>query len=190
MIEIILIVLASLFAILLAFFGWVWGSYNFFVTGMQNIKTMFSNIKTEYQRRADLFYNLVEATKSHAKFEKDTLTQVIAMRNIGKVENPKEAMKKMNNFNGLLSKLMLVVERYPKLRSTEQYQLLMKETRITEDRVNIARTEYNDVVREYNISVKTFPRNIIAGMFRFEEHIFFENEAETDKSPKMNLEIK
>ena len=183
MIEIILIILASLI-------GWGWGSYNFFVTGQQNIETMFSNIKTEYQRRADLFYNLVEATKSHARFEKDTLTQVIAMRQGNFGSNPKEAMKKMQGFNGLLSKLMLVVERYPKLRSTEQYQILMKETRITEDRINIARTEYNDTVREYNLSVKTFPRNIVAGMFHFTEHEFFESEEGVEKAPKMNLEIK
>lgn len=189
MIEMIIIVLAVMFAIVLSIVGWIWGGYNTLVKGMQNVKTMFSNIRTEYQRRADLFYNLVEATKSHAKFEKETLTQVIAMRNGNFGNNPKEAIKKMQGFTGLMSKLMLVVERYPKLRSTEQYQLLMKETRITEDRINIARTEYNDTVREYNLFVVSFPSNIIAGMFHFKEEIFFEGEEGIEKAPKMDLKI-
>jgi len=189
MLEIITIVLAVLIALCLILCGWIFGGYNTLVKGVQNIKTMLSNILTEYQRRADLFYNLVEATKSHARFEKDTLTQVIAMRNGNFNTNPKEAMKKMKNFDGMLSKLMLVVERYPKLRSTEQYQLLMKETRITEDRINIARTEYNDTVREYNLFVVSFPSNILAGMFHFKEEEYFEANDEANKSPKMDLKI-
>jgi LemA protein len=190
MLGIILIVLAIvivLFIVLPA--SWIIGGYNTLAGNMQNIKTMFSNVKTEYQRRADLFYNLVEATKSHAKFEKDTLTEVIAMRNGNFGKTPKEAMSKMKGFNGLMSKLMLVVERYPKLRSTEQYQILMKETRITEDRINIARTEYNDTVRDYNLFVVSFPSNIIAGMFHFAEEPYFENEEGTNKAPKMDLKI-
>jgi LemA protein len=84
---------------------------------------------------------------------------------------------------------MVVVEKYPTLRSTEQYQLLMKETRITEDRINIARTEYNDVVRDYNLFVVSFPSNILAGMFHFKEETFFVVEQEAMKSPKMDLKI-
>lgn len=189
MLEIIYIILASIGALILIVGGWIWGGYNTLVKGMQNIKTMFSNIRTEYQRRADLFYNLVEATKSHARFEKETLTQVIAMRNGNFGGDKQQALKKMQGFGALMSKLMLVVERYPKLRSTEQYQILMKETRITEDRINIARTEYNDTVREYNLYVNSFPSNVIAGMFRFKEEIFFEGEQGIEKAPKMDLRI-
>jgi len=190
MISIIIIVLAIILAILLGFIGWIWGGYNTLVAGVQNIKTMFSNMKTEYQRRADLFYNLVEAVKSYAKFEKNTLTEVIAMRNGNFGKNSKEAMSKMKKLDGFMSKLMLVVERYPKLRATEQYQTLMKETRITEDRINIVRTEYNDTVRDYNLFVVSFPSNVIAGMFKFKEEDYFESESETDKAPKMDLTIK
>ena len=190
MISIIIIILAVILAIILAFIGWIWGGYNTLVAGVQNIKTMFSNMKTEYQRRADLFYNLAEAVKSYAKFEKNTLTEVIAMRNGNFGKNSKEAMSKMKGLDGLMSKLMLVVERYPKLRATEQYQSLMKETRITEDRINIVRTEYNDTVRDYNLFVVSFPSNVIAGMFKFKEEDYFESEPDTDKAPKMDLTIK
>ena len=189
MISIIIIVLAIFLAIFLVFMGWIWGGYNTLVGGVQNIKTMFSNMKTEYQRRADLFYNLAEVVKSYAKFEKNTLTEVIAMRNGNFGKNPKEAMSKMKNLDGFMSKLMLVVERYPKLRATEEYKTLMKETRITEDRINIVRTEYNDTVRDYNLFVISFPSNIIASMFKFNEETYFKNEEESNKCPKMNLKI-
>ena len=189
MISIIIIILSVILAFMVIFIGWIWGGYNTLVGGTQNIKTMFSNMKTEYQRRADLFYNLVEAVKSYAKFEKDTLTQVISMRNGNFGKNSKEAMSKMKNLDGFMNKLMLVVERYPKLRATEQYQTLMKETRITEDRINIVRTEYNDTIRDYNLFVVSFPSNIIAGMFNFKEEAYFESEPDTDKAPKMDLKI-
>lgn len=189
MIEIILIVLALFVVFILILGSWALGGYNIFVVGDQNIRTMWSNIKTEYQRRADLFYNLVEATKGYAKFEKDTLTQVIAMRSGKWGTNPKEDMSNMKKLQGLFSQLQLVVERYPKLRASTQYQELMKETRITEDRINIARTEYNDVVRDYNLTVRQFPSSLLAGVFHFKEHEYFENEEGTDKAPKMNLSI-
>lgn len=188
-IEILTIGAAAFIGVSVLFGGWVWGGYNTLVKGTQNIDTMFSNIKTEYQRRADLFYNLAEAVKSYAKFEKSTLVEVIAMRNGNFGKNPKEAMEKMKNLGGFLSKLMLVVERYPKLQATKQYQELMKETRITEDRINIARTEYNDTVREYNLYVKSFPSNIISSMFRFTEGTYFENDVETNAAPKLDLKI-
>ncbi len=190
MIGTILIVLAIVLALVLIFIGWIWGGYNTLVGGIQNIKTMFSNMKTEYQRRADLFYNLAEAVKSYAKFEKDTLTEVIAMRNGNFGKNSKEAMTKMKKMDGFMQKLMLVVERYPKLRATEQYQSLMKETRITEDRINIVRTEYNDTIRDYNLFVVSFPSNVIAGMFHYKEEEYFESEEGTEKAPKMDLKIK
>jgi LemA protein len=96
----------------------------------------------------------------------------------------------MKGLDGFLNKLMVVVERYPKLKATEEYKQLMHETRITEDRINIARTEYNDTVRDYNLFVVSFPSNILAGMFRFKQEEYFENEPETDKAPKLNLSLK
>jgi LemA protein len=188
MLERILISLAVLLAIVLAIGGWFIGGYNTLAGLKQNIKTMFSNIKTEYQRRADLIMNLAEATKSYAKFEKSTLTDVIAARN-GIGNTPKELMKGKKQLDSVLSKLMLVVERYPKLKANEQYKMLMHETRVTEDRVNLARTEYNDTVRDYNLFVVSFPSNVLAGMFHFKEEEYFENEADTDKCPKLDLRI-
>lgn len=187
MLEIIVISLAVLLAIVLGIGGWFIGGYNTLSGLRQNIKTMFSNIKTEYQRRADLLYNLAEATKSYAKFEKSTLTDVIAARNVG--NTPSQLAKGKKQLDNILSKLMLVIERYPKLKASEQYQILMNESRVTEDRINIARTEYNDTVRDYNLFVVSFPSNVLANMFHFNEEEYFDNEPETNKCPKLDLRI-
>jgi LemA protein len=187
--EILIISLAALGASALITFGWIAGGFNTLKGGKQNIKTMLSNIKTEYQRRADLLYNLAESVKSYAKFEKGTLKEVIAMRS-GKIgTSQKELADCKDKLDGFLSKLMLVVERYPNLKANEQYKELMKEVRITEDRINIARTEYNNTVRDYNLFVVSFPSNILARMFNHQEEGYFKNEEGTDKCPKLDLSV-
>ena len=168
--------------------GWVIGNYNYFINRRQSIKTQWSNIKTEYQRRADLFYNIVQAVKSHMKFEKGTLTEVTKLRNINFGNTPKDAAKKMGELEGVFSRLMMVTENYPDLKSGEQYQKFIDEARITEDRVNVARTDYNDVVREYNIAIKSFPANILARMWSFNEEKFYLNEPRTDIAPRVNFD--
>jgi len=186
---IILIVLAVLILGVLIFAGWLIGLYNTLVVAVQDIRNMMGNIKTEYQRRADLFMNLVESVKGSARFERDTLTQVIAARggNLGKT--PAETMSKLKGLDGALSKLMLVFERYPKLKATENYEKLMEEIRITEDRINVARTDYNAIVRDYNIMIKSFPQNYFVRMFGFMEEIYFENEPESNKAPKIDMKL-
>ena len=167
--------------------SWAIGSYNTFVTALQDVKNMWSNIKTEYQRRADLVYNLVESVKGHQKFEKETLTQVIQARSGHFGKTTHDEIKKMGDLEKTFSRLMAVVEQYPSLKSEKQYEILMKELKMTENRINIARTDYNGIVRDYNIYIKEFPRFILANMFGFKEQEFFENEADTDKAPKINL---
>lgn len=189
MLEILAIIASILVVLILIPLSWIWGGYNSLVKGRENVRTMMSNIKTEYQRRADLFYNLAEAVKSYAKFEKQTLTDVIAMRNGNFGATPKEMMAKMKNLEGLISRLLLVVEKYPKLKAMDAYKELMDEVKTTENRVNIVRTEYNDTVREYNLYVQSFPSNFLAGMFNFKVEEYFENEAGTEKAPKMDLKI-
>jgi LemA protein len=186
---IILIVLAVLILGVLIFAGWLIGLYNTLVVAVQDIRNMMGNIKTEYQRRADLFMNLVESVKGSARFEKDTLTQVIAARggNLGKT--PQETISKLKGLDSALSKLMVVFERYPKLKATENYEKLMEEIRITEDRINVARTDYNAIVRDYNIMIKSFPQNYFVRMFGFMEEIYFENEPESNKAPKIDMKL-
>jgi LemA protein len=188
-IEIILIFLGVVLLGTLIFAGWLIGLYNTLVVAVQDIRNMMGNIKTEYQRRADLFMNLVESVKGSTRFEKDTLTQVIAARggNLGKT--PAETMSKLKGLEGALSKLMVVFERYPELKATKNYEKLMEEIRITEDRINIARTDYNAIVRDYNIMTKSFPQNYFARIFKFGEELYFENEPESTKAPKIDMSL-
>lgn len=194
---ILLIVLVLLIFFILATAGWGIGTFNFFQARRQDIRTQWSNIITEYQRRFDLFNRFAESVKSYKKFERGTLTDVIKAR--AAALNPaaqlREAttkagqMKAMKGLDAFFSKLLAVVEQYPNLKAVEQYNKLLEEIRITEDRVNVARTGYNDIVRVYNIGVKTFPRNIIAKMFNFTLEEFFKAVDEgIEKSPKLDLE--
>ena len=187
MIEYLLIAAAVVFFVCLCSVGWTIGSYNTFRIGQQDIKTQWSNIETEYQRRSDLFCNLVESVKSYKIFEKTTLVDVISARSGNFGRTKMEQMSKMKGLDGMFQKLLLLVERYPKLKANEQHNKLMDEIRITEDRINVARTDYNEIVGDYNKLVMTFPKNIVAGMFRFKTEEFFENEASTTSAPKINL---
>ncbi len=183
------IILGVSIFLVMSFMGWIIGTYNILAAGKVNIGTQLSNIKTEYQRRADLFYNLIESVKSYKKFEKSTLEEVTKARNpnyFGKGFG--DVKKQLGKLDNVFSKLMLVFERYPNLKANEQHNKLMEEIRITEDRINVARTDYNDVVREYNLVINIFPSNLIASMFRFAQEEFFANEEGTSKAPKISLD--
>lgn len=168
--------------------GWGIGSYNTFRVGQQDIKTQWSNIKTEYQRRADLFYNLVQAVKSVKKFEQETYIGLAAARSGSYGNNKASEMKKLKGLDGFFNRLMAVMEAYPKLQAHEQYKALMEEIRITEDRINIARTDYNEIVGDYNKLITTFPKMIIASLFRFPVEEFFQSDETEKTAPKINLD--
>ncbi len=184
----LVIVLGIILFVLLATIGWVIGSYNTFVHAFQDVMNQWSNIKTEYQRRADLFLNLVESTKSYKKFEKETMTAITQARggNFGKTQAMQA--KKLNALDGIFQKLMLVVEAYPNLKANEQHNTLMNEIRLTEDRINVARTDYNELVNDYNTLVLEFPKNILAHVFGFRAEAYFENEEEATKAPRIKLD--
>ncbi len=169
--------------------GYTIGTYNYFIAGRQSIKTQFSNIKTEYQRRFDLFMNLVAGVKSYKKHEKITLTDVTKARScLNFAGNMQQQIKKAGFLDQFLSKLAVVVESYPQLKADAHHSKLIDEIRVTEDRVNVARTSYNDIVREYNTSVKSFPSNIIANIFNFAADQYYLNEERTNTNPEMKLD--
>ena len=132
--------------------------------------------------------NLVESVKGYAKFEKETLTQVIQARggNFGNVKA--DQLKKMDMLDQMFSKLSVVFERYPKLKANTQFNQLNSEIRETEDRINIARTDYNGIVRDYNVLITTFPPNLVANFFGFKKELFFTpKNADIDNAPKISL---
>lgn len=167
--------------------GWVVGSYNTFIVAKQDLKNQWSNVLTEYQRRADLFYNMVEATKSYKDFEEETLTKVIKARSGAFSGNVREEMKNLNELDSIFSRMLLVWEQYPNLKAIEQYNKLTEEIQRTENRVQIARSDYNSLVRSYNILISKFPKGILANMWGYKQEAFFESKAGTGEAPKIEV---
>lgn len=191
--NIVLGTLIGLTGITIISIGYTIGTYNRLVQFRQDINNMFSNLGSEYQRRADLFFNLAESVKGYAKFEKETLIKVIEARSGNFGKTPQEKLKNFKKLDGsfasMLGKLNVIFERYPNLKANEQYLKLMNEVRITEDRINIARTDFNGTVNEYNTVVKSFPSNFIANAFKFTLVNYYKNEANVEKAPKLNMGV-
>lgn len=174
------------------------GLYNGLVGQREAVIKAFSDVQTQYQRRADLIPNLVSTVKGASNFEQETLTQVTEARakatsiNVdASTASPEQVQEYINAQSGVssaLGRLLAVAENYPDLKATATYQDLMTQLEGTENRIQVARTDYNEAARPYNARVKTFPTNILAGMFGFTERPYFEADEGTDKAPAVDFE--
>lgn len=184
------IILIAVVAIL-AVFGI--SKYNGLVEGDETVTKAWANVEAQYQRRADLIPNLVATVKGYAEHEKSTLEAVVAARanatsvNLKVEDLTEENMKKFQQaqaeVSSALSRLLAVAENYPDLKANEQFSELQAQLEGTENRINVARMEYNNVVKDYNVSVRSFPGNIFAMMFGFERRSEFKAEAGAEKAP-------
>jgi LemA protein len=166
-------------------------SYNALVSYDEGVKKAWADVEASYQRRSDLIGNLVETVKGEAKFEKETLVAVIEARskatsiqlNADDItpENMAKFQEAQNQLSGALSRLLVVSEQYP------AFSDLMNELERTENRINIARRDYNEAVQVYNTKVRSFPSNITAGIFKFKQHEPFKADPGTDKAPKVQF---
>ena len=190
------IIIGSIAAVVLLIGGIVAASYNGLVAQRESVTKAFSDVKVQYQRRADLVDNLVSTVKGSANFEQETLTKVTEARaNVGKMtinENSSQEqiqayVDAQNQMTGSLSRLIAVAENYPDLKTTAAFQDLMSQLEGTENRVAVARSDYNEVARSYNTKVQTFPTNILAGMFGFGKQAYFESTSGTETAPKVDF---
>ena len=173
-------------------------AYNSLVNGDQSVKEAWSNVETNYQRRMDLYNSVIKTIEGSANFEKSTLRDVIAARASAtqvKVDiNDPASLAKYQAAQGQLQsafgRLMAVAEAYPDLKTTKAFQDFQAQIEGTENRINVARRDYNSMVKSYNLSVKTFPRNIWAGIFGFKEKGYYEADAGTEKAPNIEFNIK
>jgi LemA protein len=151
------------------------GYYNSFVQKSQAVDGQWAQVETQYQRRVDLIPNLVSTAKGFLNQEQEVFSNVTASRAayVG-AKTTDEKVAAANQVESGLSRLLAVVEAYPQLKSNETMLSLMAELSGTENRVSVERKRFNDEVRVYNTSVKTFPGNMFAGMFGFTEKKFFE----------------
>ena len=163
-------------------------SYNRFVGQEEAIKTQWSQVENQLQRRNDLIPNLVETTKGIAQQEKDVFGQIADSRaKMAGATTPAQQIQAANEQSAALARLLVVVENYPQLRSSESFNRLMDELSGTENRIAVERMRYNERVQEYNTSRRKFPANVTAGIFGFKEYPLFNAPPEAEKVPKVDF---
>lgn len=172
-------------------------TYNSFVNYDENVEKAWSDIETQYQRRSDLIPNLVNTVKGYAEFEKGTFVEVTEARakagsiqlNVDQLtpENLKRYQEAQSQLTGSLSRLLATFERYPELKANQGFLDLQKQLEGTENRIAVARRDYNGVVTEYNKSIRRFPSSFYASVFGFDRRAQFEADAGSDKAPKVEF---
>lgn len=184
----LLIVLGVLVVLVLASYSFVKGTYNTFVTMDEAVKASWSQVENQLQRRYDLIPNLVETVKGYAKHEKETLTEVTNARaKVAGAGTIGDKIKANNELSGALSRLLLVVERYPDLKANQNFIRLQDELAGTENRIAVERRRYNEAVQAYNVKIRSFPANLLAGMFGFKGAAFFEAPAAAKAAPQVKF---
>lgn len=164
------------------------GSYNGLVSKHEEVTKQFSNLDVTLQRRADLIPNLVNTVKGYAAHENEVIDKVTTARqNLLGAKSVEEKQKANDELSSSLQALMVVVENYPDLKSSENFRALQDELAGTENRIAVARRDYNDSVNTYNSSIKKFPTNLISGMFGFNEEKYFEADAKSQEVPSVNF---
>lgn len=172
-------------------------SYNSLVTQEETVGTAWSNVENQYQRRSDLIPNLVNTVKGYAAHEKETFDAVVSARakatqmsiDIENLTPEKiEAYQKAQGAVGsALSRLLAVTENYPELKANENFKELQAQLEGTENRISVERHKFNETAREYNTSIRRFPKNIVASMFGFEKRPYFEAEEGSEKAPEVKF---
>ncbi|ANU18955.1 LemA family protein [Planococcus plakortidis] len=180
-----LLLVIGLIVIAIAIFG---SSYNNFVQLEEDVNQSYAQLESQLQRRLDLIPNLVETVKGFADQEQEVIESVTearsSMANAGSVEEQAEADAELS---GALSRLLVVVENYPEIRSSENFQQLSDELAGTENRIAVARQDYNGSVTEFNREVRSFPGNMVAGIFGFDEKEYFEADAGAEDAPDVDF---
>lgn len=163
-------------------------TYNTLVVLDEDTKTAWSQVETVLQRRFDLIPNLVETVKGFAAQEREVLTEVTEARSrVGQAQTPGQQMEANNQLTGALSRLLLVVERYPDLKSNQNFIRLQDELAGTENRIAVERRRYNEVVGIYNQKLRSFPTVLIAGMLSFETKMRFESQEGAETAPEVRF---
>lgn len=193
--------LPLIIVVVLVFVGYNWakGINNNAVIYQEDAKTAWSNVESSYQRRNDLIGNLVKTVQGAADFEKTTLTEVISARakatsttiDANNLTNASMAQfqQAQAGLTSALSKLMVVVERYPDLKANQNFLELQSQLEGTENRINVARDRFNGQVNVYNKHIKVFPNSLLAGIFGFEEMDRYKADAGSEKAVDVNFDF-
>lgn len=188
-------IIAGVVVLLLLFWGV--GSYNGLVGQDEEVNNKWSNVETQYQRRSDLIPNLVNTVKGYAQHESKTLEAVMAARSQAtqvKIDpsncTPQQLaqyQKAQGDVTNALGKLLAITENYPDLKANQNFLELQSQLEGTENRITVARKDFNDAAKEYNVAIRRFPKSIIAGICGFDKKAYFEAEAGAEKAPKVEF---
>ncbi len=178
----IIIIILGVFALLFI------PKYNSLVTAEENVDSKWAQVENQLQRRYDLIPNLVESVKGYAKHEQEVIASITEARaQLGNAQTPEQQAIANDALNGALGRLLVVVENYPNLKADANFRQLMDELAGTENRLAVAREDYNNEVQGFNKIVKRFPGNVVAGMFGFEQKEYFKAAAGAEKAPAVDF---
>ncbi|MEE0118336.1 MAG: LemA family protein [Bacteroidaceae bacterium] len=190
---------STIIIIVVAIIAVIWGisGYNGLVSMDEGVQTKWADVETQYQRRADLIPNLVNTVKGYAAHESETLQAVVEARakatsmNIDpsnmSAEQIANFQKAQDGVSSALSRLLVTVEKYPDLKANENFKELQVQLEGTENRISVARRDYNESARKYNTTLRSFPKNILAGMFGFEKKAYFEAQEGSEQAPTVQF---
>lgn len=190
---------STIIILVVAVIAIVWGitGYNGLVGMDEGVQTKWADVETQYQRRADLIPNLVNTVKGYAAHESETLQAVVEARakatsvNIDpsnmSAEQIANFQKAQDGVSSALSRLLVTVEKYPDLKANENFKELQAQLEGTENRISVARRDYNEAARKYNTTLRSFPKNILAGMFSFEKKAYFEAQEGSEQAPTVQF---
>jgi LemA protein len=191
------IILAVIAVLVILLYVSVKNTFNRMVQKGEVVTEQWANVENVYQRRSDLIPNLVNTVKGYADFEQETLTQVIEARSRATsvtVDADNLSPDMLSQFqeaqaglSSALSRLLVVIERYPDLKANQNFLELQAQLEGTENRIAVERRRFNEVARDYNTFIKQFPRNIYASIFNFESKAYFEAEEEASEVPEVQF---
>ncbi|MGN7477956.1 LemA family protein [Solibacillus silvestris] len=184
----VLIALIAIVAIIVIAAMLVVPKYNNLVSGEETVDAAWAQVENQLKRRFDLIPNLVNTVKGYAAHEEEIFTQIAEARTqYGNANTVEEAADANNDLASALSRLMVVIENYPTLKADVQFTRLMDELAGTENRLAVARKDYNDTVQQFNNDVRRFPGNLIAGMFGFDQKDYFEIKDGVEETPAVDF---
>lgn len=185
---ILLVVVGILLILVLSVYSFFKGTYNSLVQLDETTNNAWAEVENNLQRRYDLIPNLVNTVKGFAKQEQQVLIGVTEARSkVAGAGNREQRINAENDLTSALSRLMVVVEAYPQLKSDKNFQALQDELAGTENRLAVARKRYNDAVRAYNVMLRQFPQNLVANMFGFEKKDFYNVPDEAKANPEVQF---
>ena len=185
-------------AIVVILFFWGCSAYNGLIGVDQEVKTKWGAVEANYQRRTDLYNQVIKTISASANFEKSTLTEVIAARsratsinvNLNDSNSLAQYQQAQAGLQSSFARLMAVAEAYPDIKTTKAFQDFQAQIEGTENRINVARQDYNTAVQNYNLRVKRFPNNIFAGLFGYRERAAFKSNPGSENPPDTDFNIK